>query len=866
MTEVTENDISGAAEFPLHRAVQGGDANKVESLLKHGADPNEKDRREMTPIHHVNHLNVDSYQMVHVLLKYGADMLIRNCYGQLPFEEALALSNKKACKAFVDWGFSLQKCDRMHNGTYELLSQIQLFQPYAIETLQVLVDLGVDVTTALSSRGETLLHRAVEYGVSLETIQFLIRSRLSVNQQNCLGMTPLHMMRFTDCNLDCNEEEKYRHVEVIKCFIEEGYDVNCQDVFGCTVVHYIVSEMRQSSILRHLISHGANLNVKDRNGEAPLHLSCYWRNITNVKEMIDGDCLTDIRDNQGATIFHYTVFYNNPTVLEYLLSDLHKPSLVVAPDDSGRTPLQLAMYFGYVELIELFNSYFHSFKKCPSKFICNTPDCFPLKDEFEVFEQEEVNSMPLEDFIMKDDQNKTLHKVLSSPVIGMLPELDEVKQVEEAVNQLIQQVSMKVNKDCPLFSFEPRLSGSLSEGTKCGFPNEFDFLCTMVELSNLFLDPIVDSSPPMFGQLLLKPEICLPDHEVSQYVDKDKSLRSAKLMEDFTEALNRALLEKDIWEGVPALSPVTLCVKSANATTIHIRWHGHFFKDMLISVDVVPALFFSNFWPPNVSKTALLTPKIKESGIHVVFALHNDKFFERQEKHFRLSFSLAETEIFKSLPEQVCQGYILAKAIRNSYVCPQIAPKKKVQTSTHPFSETQMECLTEDDEDVIDCPEKGLSRKEWQCILVSEEGEEVEAELIEPVDNDIHADKIITTYFLKNALFSLVDKSYNRELGVDLQNNSRDEAIVWAKLIYDYIEDCLSEKRLSSFFIPSCNLLNKAYDGGQHELVFKSGAEFEPLPTTDDDDESQDFDETEEDVEYLRKLFVKMLRGILQSH
>lgn len=308
-------------------------------------------------------------------------MLIRNCYGQLPFEEALALSNKKVCKAFVDWGFSLQKCDRMHNGTYELLSQVQLFQPDATKTLQVLVDLGVDLTTVLSSRGETLLHRAVEYGVSLETIQFLIRSRLSVNQQNCLGMTPLHMMRFTDCNLDCNEEEKYRHVEVIKCFIEEGYDVNCQDVFGCTVVHYIVYEMRQSSILRYLISHGANLNVKDRNGEAPLHLSCYWRNITNVKEMIDGDCRTDIRDNQGATIFHYTVFYNNPTVLEYLLNDLHEPSLVVAPDDSGRTPLQLAMYFGYVELIELFKSYFQSLKKCPSKCVGSIPDCFPLKDE-----------------------------------------------------------------------------------------------------------------------------------------------------------------------------------------------------------------------------------------------------------------------------------------------------------------------------------------------------------------------------------------------------------------------------------------------------------------------------------------------------
>ena len=61
-------------------------------------------RRHPYTLNFVNHLNEDSYQMVHVLLKYGADMLIRNCYGQLPFEEALALSNKKVCKAFVDWG------------------------------------------------------------------------------------------------------------------------------------------------------------------------------------------------------------------------------------------------------------------------------------------------------------------------------------------------------------------------------------------------------------------------------------------------------------------------------------------------------------------------------------------------------------------------------------------------------------------------------------------------------------------------------------------------------------------------------------------------------------------------------------------
>lgn len=124
-----------------------------------------------------------------------------------------------------------------------------------------------------------------------------------------------------------------------------------------------------------------------------------------------------------------------------------------------------------------------------------------------------------------------------------------------------------------------------------------------------------------------------------------------------------------------------------------------------------------------------------------------------------------------------------------------------------------MECLIEDDEDVIDCFEKGLFRKEWQCILVSEEGE-VEVELIEFVDNDMYVDKIIIIYFLKNVLFLLVDKFYNREFGVDFQNNFRDEVIVWVKFIYDYIEDCFLEKRLLFFFIFSCNLFNKVYDGG----------------------------------------------------
>lgn len=109
------------------------------------------------------------------------------------------------------------------------------------------------------------------------------------------------------------------------------------------------------------------------------------------------------------------------------------------------------MCFGYVELIELFKSYFQSFAEGPNQFMVNMPDLFPLKDEYDVFQQEEVDSMASEDFILKDDQNRTLNKLLNSPVLGIMPKLDEEKEVEKAVTKLIERVAVKVCKNCPLF-------------------------------------------------------------------------------------------------------------------------------------------------------------------------------------------------------------------------------------------------------------------------------------------------------------------------------------------------------------------------------------------------------------------------------
>ena len=825
----------GGMDFPLHCEVTlNSSLETVENCLKGGEDPNSRDDYGSTPLHCVNYYDEEAYKMVQLLLNHGADLLCRDGLGRLPFQHALDHANTKACQTFIDWGFSLQKSDRMLNGIFELLNNIELFQPDAIEVLQVLVDLGVDLTATLSSRGENLLHKAIESGASIETIQFLIGAGISVNSTNSLGMTPLHMLWFLHCSpVDRDNAEKSRHSQFVKLFLNEGYDVNSQDFFGRALLHYLVAELRQSSLLQLIIRHGADVNIKDRNGVTPLHLACSFKNTSNLEEIIENDnCLVDSEDNGGATVFHYTVFKNNHAALKYLLTKCDS-CLASKPDKSGRTPLQWARYFGYVQLINLFDEYFQAVNRDLERE--SLPNVFPLNDECDHVKMlQEVENMQSEDFCLNGDTNRSLQKLLMSPVIGKLPEIAETLEVKLAVGKVIEQVAGKVSKTFPLFTFEPEISGSVSEGTKCGFPDEFDFMCTMEELCKCFQEPDVASSPPMFCQLQIKPDFCLPDHKIFQYMDKDHSLRSAKLINDFSVQLTRAFLERDIWEDISTLVPISVCSMAANATKITLKWHGQVYKDMLINVDIVPALHFPNFWPSNVSETALLNSQVKNKGVHVVMALHGERFFKSGEKHFRLSFSLAETELFHSLPGHIRQGYILAKAVRSPFVCLQTVLEKPSASDVHGTD--------------------------------NEEPTDMETDLTWPEDNIVAAEKVISSYFLKNALFILVNKSYHKEIDLDMQNTSEDQVILWATHIYDFIENCLEEEQLPSFFVPGINLLEKNYDSEQHEKVFYGGLEFQPM----DEDLMQDLDDalegTTTDVRYLRKPFVKMLRGILQSH
>ena len=209
------------------------------------------------------------------------------------------------------------------------------------ECLKVLIDAGADVNRT-DSEGQTALHWAAGYARP-DCVQQLIDSGADINKTDTDGYTPLLAVdRYSNFAvyqehlkswLNSDDEQlrntyaELKKQNTRKCILQliaAGADVNAENCFSCTALHY-AARFGFDDCVKALIAAGADVNKKDKYGNTPLHKAT---SAACVKELIAAGAHVNQVNNNSDTPLH--------TAAESNSTDCAK-ALIEAGADPNRT-------------------------------------------------------------------------------------------------------------------------------------------------------------------------------------------------------------------------------------------------------------------------------------------------------------------------------------------------------------------------------------------------------------------------------------------------------------------------------------------------------------------------------------------------
>ena len=361
---------------PLMIASRNGHVNSVALLLRHGADIDLKDVSGRTAFNHAAENDLDSCEVLSCLLENGADV---NNIGDdtitcTPLMIASRKGNVNIVAFLIRHGASIDREVIFHSNNTAIHYAVENDRD-SCEVLSCLVENGADVNKGannnctplmIASRkgnvnnvaclirhgadidlqdeyGKTALHYAVEnYHGSCEVLSCLLENGADVNKGANNNCTPLMIA------------SKKGNVNNVACLIRHGADIDLQDEYGKTALHYAVENYHGScEVLSCLLENGADVNKGANNNCTPLMIASKMSNVNNVALLIRHGADIDLQNKNGRTALHYAVenYCGSCEVLSCLLengADVNKGT-----DDINCTPLMIASRKGQVNVVAL---------------------------------------------------------------------------------------------------------------------------------------------------------------------------------------------------------------------------------------------------------------------------------------------------------------------------------------------------------------------------------------------------------------------------------------------------------------------------------------------------------------------------------
>jgi ankyrin repeat protein len=276
-------------ETMLHRAIRGNSLAMVQLLVARGADPNARGAKGVTPLEYAAYGG--AIQVADFLLTHGAKVTLGDDDGATVLHYAVRSGSLEILQYFVGHGAdanaksssgtplhlsvdtkNVPMVDFLvaHGAQPDLVDQqdrtaldkaLAIPEPTGIHMAALLVARGADVNRK-DRQGLSPLMRAVTQRQDM-IVAFLVDHRADANAMDSSGRTVL---------LQALSSRDAPSANAIDLLLAHGSDPNARDTSGWTALH-LGAAFGYGTIVKSLVSHGANLNLPDSHGKTPLCLA-----------------------------------------------------------------------------------------------------------------------------------------------------------------------------------------------------------------------------------------------------------------------------------------------------------------------------------------------------------------------------------------------------------------------------------------------------------------------------------------------------------------------------------------------------------------------------------------------------------------
>lgn len=856
---IDEEDLEKSCKnpyTPLHKAVLNGDVKECAALASNVEFLSSGDLRGDSPLHlAVRWINSKGVELMNVLTSCGADVNIKNKWGQTPLHYAVYLESPNNVAFLLNQqnidvntadinGFTPLHC------CFPFSTESNIDDPYALKEQSTTVDIvyklilaGADIK-AQTKYGDSILHLIANRDDNTPLLKHIfdncVTYNLDLHLQNLKGENFLHVYMINEVFENVLEIIDFIDLNFIKNTVKAL--LNSTDVRGRAPWAYMVDTFNtDEDSLARLYSLHADLGISDNLGNTAVHrlagVSTIYNDILEFLLFANVDVnAKNVYDESAASVFflehvfdslfRYGIELNTQdrwgrTPLMSLLKHRPIPELirkvitkgkvdVNARDANGTTPLHLAAYHNFEEQVELLLEFQadafavdslgdkpidtarrHCSYRC-FKQLAYTEKMEVLYTRIQSFE-DLLLDMPTSICSSEIKTKENIKSVLQLPSIRSdfyefllnrfyksSPEnTKEIMEISEEVLKTVQTLCSVIETYDKRFKMSVFRTGSSVEGTKVGPPDEFDFALCIEELKKI-TDIILTKECAEKGfaclKFLQKP---VPD-EYQEFADNEEYFLAFPFLKLFEGYLKRALNEGKVWSNGNLYfhyEDKMHVIRGKPVFNFSVYWIGTVYKQLKISIDLVPVVYNPGWWPANVNFPDFpeIDKKVNEAGCFLILQTRVNDFSnkvlwkgddifqtcntardEKTRRMLRVSAAPAEIALMRTLPDPFRFAYKLTKIVK-SKVCPQI------------------------EIDVIPSP----------LYTIQEKFKRKKALPINPS----HA---IKSYMLKNCAFYLWLEMYSSIQKAE----TTDSYVDLAGRIYEYLLNLSDQRYLNPFFLP----------------------------------------------------------------